>query len=196
MICNPEYGRYTMVGCLLAALVLAGCGPGGDKPKAEEQAKKVVEAPKAPAPPPPAAVPTPPAPPSPPTVAPAPAPAAPKPSVAPAPAAVPADKWVLLGRVQADFKKGRDRIAVGKSAGAFRELRVTVRDAPMELHDMTVTFGNDRQFKPSVKFNFNEKSTSGRIDLPGERRAIKHVDFVFRSPNRREGLATLILHGR
>jgi hypothetical protein len=187
-----------VAGALLAALVLAGCGQDGGKPKDGEQAKPAVEAPKTNAEAPKTAAPAVPVPAAPAAVPPPPAvPKAPAPKPkATAAAPAPAKKWVLLGRVQADFRKGRDRIVVGKGAGVFRELRVTVRDAPMELHEMVVTFGNDRKFRPSVKFFFNEKTTSGRIDLPGEKRVIKHVDFVFRSPDRKEGLATLVLHGR
>jgi hypothetical protein len=101
-----------------------------------------------------------------------------------------------LGQRQADFKLDRDRIVVGRSDGGFRELRFAVKGAPVQIYDMVVTFGNGQQFKPNVKWIFDERTSSRNIDLPGDRRAIKHVDFVARSPSRREGKATISLYGR
>jgi hypothetical protein len=101
-----------------------------------------------------------------------------------------------LGQRQANLKMDRDRIDVGRSQGLFRELRFTVRGAPLEMHEMVVTFANGSQFKPALKLHFDEKTSSRNIDLPGDRRVIKSVDFAYRSANRREGTATVMLYGR
>ncbi len=47
-------------------------------------------------------------------------------------------QWQLLGEQEVDFKNDHDRIDVKHRAGPFRELRIEVRDAPIEIHDMTV----------------------------------------------------------
>ncbi len=165
------------VGVCFAAVSITGCGPS--------------EPPKPPAPPPapPKAVAPAPAP------KPAPAPVAAAPKPAPAPAAK-QGKWELLGETKADMQRDRDRIAVGRKEGRFRELRITVLDAPLEMIEMTVTFGNDKQFKPDVRHRFAENSRSRVIDLPGEERVIKRVDFVYKTAERGGGKATVQLHGR
>jgi hypothetical protein len=104
--------------------------------------------------------------------------------------------WELLGQGEADFKKDRDRINVGRREGNFRELRVVVRGAPVEIYDMVVTFADGRTFSPNMRHRFEENSSTREIDLPGDRRAIRYVDFAYRSPNRREGRATVMLYGR
>jgi hypothetical protein len=71
-----------------------------------------------------------------------------------------------------------------------------VRGAPLEVYDMVVTFGNGEQFKPGLKFHFDERTTSRVIDLPGNRRAIRQVDFLYRTAARRQGKATISLYGR
>ena len=104
--------------------------------------------------------------------------------------------WELLGQGEADLRSDRDRIQVGRREGTFRALRLVVRGAPLEMSDMVVTFGDGQTFSPKIKQRFDENTSTREIDLPGERRAIKSVDFNYRSLNRREGRATVYLYGR
>ena len=110
-------------------------------------------------------------------------------------AAAPPGTWVRLGDRQADFKVDRDRIVVGNQ-GRFRQLQVTVKGAPLEMYDIVVTFGNDQQFKPPVRLSFEAKAMTRVIDLPGDARAIRHVDFYYRSAVPGAGRATVTLYGR
>jgi hypothetical protein len=104
--------------------------------------------------------------------------------------------WELLGERVAEFKMDRDRIEVGRREGRFSTLRVAVKGAPLEMYDMVVTFADGNTFTPNIKHNFNENSWSREIDLPGDRRVIKSVDFRYRSSAPREGRATVLLYGR
>jgi hypothetical protein len=104
--------------------------------------------------------------------------------------------WELLGEREADFKVERERIEVGRREGRFSELRVAVKGAPLEMYDMVVTFADGNTFSPNIRHRFEENSWSREIDLPGDRRVIRSVDFRYRSPNRREGRATVMLYGR
>jgi len=104
--------------------------------------------------------------------------------------------WELLGRREVDFKGDRDTIEVGRSEGKFRQLRFTVTGGSIEMRDMVVTFGDGKKFSPNLSAHFDEKTSSRVIDLPGDRRVIKSVDFVYRSTRRRDGKATVSLYGR
>jgi hypothetical protein len=104
--------------------------------------------------------------------------------------------WEELGRREVDFRGDKDRVEVGRSEGRFRQLRFTVRGAPIEMRDMVVTFGNGETFSPNLRHQFDERTSSRTIDLPGDRRTVRHVDFVYRSTSRREGKATVTLFGR
>jgi hypothetical protein len=106
------------------------------------------------------------------------------------------DGWELLGQREADFKTDRDRIDVGRREGSFRALRIVVRGAPVEISDIVVTFADGKTFSPNIRHRFEENSSTRDIDLPGDRRVIRSVDFVYRSPNRREGRATVMLYAR
>jgi hypothetical protein len=106
------------------------------------------------------------------------------------------DRWERLGQREVDFRNDHDQIDVGRSEGRFRQIEVRVKNAPIEIYDMIVTFGNDETFKPKLRHKFTEGSGSRIIDLPGERRTIKRIDFNYKSINRREGKGTVEVRGR
>jgi len=106
------------------------------------------------------------------------------------------DRWERLGQREVDFRNDHDQIDVGRKEGRFRQLEVRVKNAPIEIYDMVVTFGNDETFKPKLRHKFTEGTGSRIIDLPGERRTIKRIDFNYKSINRREGKGTVEVRGR
>ena len=106
------------------------------------------------------------------------------------------DRWELLGQREVDFRNDHDQIDVGRSEGRYRQIEVRVKNAPIEVSNMVVTFGNDETFKPKLRHKFTEGSGSRIIDLPGERRTIKRIDFNYKSINRREGKGTVEVRGR
>ena len=107
-----------------------------------------------------------------------------------------ATQWERLGEREVDFRGDHDRIEVGRSEGRFRQLQIRVKDAPIEISNMVVTFANDQKYKVKIGHRFAEGTGIRVIDLPGERRAIKSIDFNYRSINRREGRGTVEIYGR
>src|SRR6185436_3577744 len=110
-------------------------------------------------------------------------------------AAAPA-RWEVLGQREVDFRNDHDTIDVGRSEGRFRQLQLRVKNAPIEVSNMVVTFANDQTFKLPMRQRFAEGSGVRVIDLPGERRAIKRIDFNYKSINRREGKGMVEVLGR
>ena len=107
-----------------------------------------------------------------------------------------AASWERLGARDVDFKGDRDTIEVGRSEGRFKQLQIRVKDAPIEISNMVVTFTNDQKFSPDLRHRFNEGTGSRVIDLPGERRAIRRIDFRYKSINRREGKGRVEVYAR
>ena len=87
--------------------------------------------------------------------------------------------WQLLGTRIVQGKKDRDVIPVKKADGPFTKLMVVVEDSDLEMHDMTVTLGNKKAFTPEVSHFFREDQRTRAIDLPGEARNIKKVEFRY-----------------
>ena len=107
-----------------------------------------------------------------------------------------ANQWQLLGRQEVNFRGDHDRIDVGRREGRFKELQVRVNGAPIEMRRMVVTFGDNETFTPTVRPRFDANSKTRTIDLPGDRRAIKSIDFDYASLDRRQGRATVEVYAR
>ncbi len=104
--------------------------------------------------------------------------------------------WELLGRKDVSFLVDRDTVDVGRSQGAFRELKFVVEGAPVEMYDVRVVFGDGSDFSPQMRLHFAPNSVSRTIDVPGRRRIIRKIDFVYRKTSGLFRQATVSVYGR
>jgi hypothetical protein len=88
-------------------------------------------------------------------------------------------RWEKLGERKVHGKADRDVIAVGRQDGTFATIKLVVEHSALEMWDVKVTFGDGEVFSPSTRLAFGKNSTSREIDLPGQRRVIKRVDFKY-----------------
>src|SRR5437870_4278173 len=63
--------------------------------------------------------------------------------------------------------------------GRFSSIMLVVENAPVQMDDVVVTFGDREQFRPGTRLVFGPDSTTREIPLPGGARVIRRVDFVF-----------------
>lgn len=106
-----------------------------------------------------------------------------------------ADEWELLGTREVSYGADHDVIPVTAREGWFRALKIEVAEGNLELYDIKVIFGNGESFSPNVRLVFRQNSRSRTIDLPGDRRVINRVEFLYRSRLQR-GKATIRLYGK
>ena len=104
--------------------------------------------------------------------------------------------WELLGRKEVSFLVERDTIEVGRAEGRFRALKIVVEGAPVEMRDIRVTFGDGSTFHPETRLDFAENSVSRSIDLPGQARIIRKIDFLYRKTSGLFRQATVTVYGR
>lgn len=90
----------------------------------------------------------------------------------------PQPDWQHLGERRVDGSNDRDTIVVGDE-GRFTAIQIRVKRSPLVMHNVRVTFGNGQVFSPDVRLVFDENTRSRVIDLPGERRNIRRVDFRY-----------------
>jgi hypothetical protein len=139
-----------------------GSIPGGGRPRVEVYGKQVAAPP--PPPPPPAPLPPPPRP--------VPPPPAPPPQWNPA-------GWQRLGETTVDGRNDRDVLRVGLDEGRFTKLMLVAEDSDLDLYDMVVTFGNGQRFDIPTRIRFREGQRTGAIDLPGDVRGIREIEFRY-----------------
>jgi len=107
----------------------------------------------------------------------------------------PAEKWEKLGRRQVQFDAEKDTIVVGAVEGRFNAIKIDVDEGNVEMYNIKVTFGDDSHWSPDTKIEFKQGMRSRTIDLPGEARVIRKVEFWYRSELKR-GRAIVDLFGR
>lgn len=106
------------------------------------------------------------------------------------------DGWRLLGRREVDFRGDRDSIEIGRDEGRFRKLRFEVRNAPIEMYNMLIVFEDGSRRNIDFRHRFSENRSSPSIDLPGDRRTVRRVEFSYRSISSREGRGSVMLYGQ
>lgn len=90
--------------------------------------------------------------------------------------------WVLLGAETAGFIGfDKDIIKVGRNAGGFRRLRVTVKERAISLNELRIVYSSGQEDVVPVKTKVDAGSTYGPIDLKGGSRAIKEIQARYRS---------------
>jgi hypothetical protein len=115
-------------------------------------------------------------------------------ALAATPAAVRADEWQKLGSRQVSYRAERDVIVVSGAEGLFKAIRLDVDDGTLEMYNIRVVFGDGQVFSPDTRLIFREGSRSRTIDLPGNVRLIRRVEFFYRSRGRK-GIANIDLFG-
>ena len=87
--------------------------------------------------------------------------------------------WEKLGAREVDGKVDRDVIAVGRDDGRFKAIQIQVDGSALEMFEIKVTFGDGQTFEPKTRLVFDKNSRSRNIDLPGDKRVIKKVEFRY-----------------
>ena len=95
------------------------------------------------------------------------------------PAADRRSDWTMLGERSVDGVRDRDVIEVGAREGRYRRIMLVVENSALELHDVVVTFGNGTHFEPHTRHVFGPETRSSVIDLPGDARVIRSVEFRY-----------------
>ena len=90
-----------------------------------------------------------------------------------------AGEWEKLGEREVNGKVDRDTIAVGREDGRFKAIQIEVEGSALEMFEIKVTFADGQSFEPKTRLVFDKNTKSRVIDLPGDKRVIKRVEFRY-----------------
>ncbi len=88
-------------------------------------------------------------------------------------------EWKKLGERTVQGRVDRDVIQVGADDGVFTAIQVKVENSSLQMFDIKVVFGNGESFSPNTRLVFGREATTRVIDLPGEKRVIRRVEFRY-----------------
>ena len=104
--------------------------------------------------------------------------------------------WELLGVRKVNYALDRDEIMVTRAEGLFTGLQIRVKRGPVNMHRLVVHYGNGESEEVALRENFRAGGVSRVIDLPGNKRIIKKVVFVYDTKNLANRKALVELWGR
>ncbi len=105
-------------------------------------------------------------------------------------------EWRSLGSRTVSFRAEQDVIS-GLGDGRFRRIRIDVKSGDLEMFNVRITFGDGQTFSPATRLYFGDDTRSRIIDLPGESRVIRTVEFSYKSVRGgREGRAEVVVLGQ
>lgn len=87
--------------------------------------------------------------------------------------------WRLLGERVVNGRVDHDVIDVGARDGVFQKLEVRVKGSALEMYDIKIVFGNGEDMHPDTRLVFGKGSWSRQIDLPGNTRVVRRVEFKY-----------------
>lgn len=105
-------------------------------------------------------------------------------------------RWEYLGQRRVDFSRDRDEIFVTARDGVFTAIKIRVKKAPIEMHRLIIHFANGTTQEIELRQNIPAGGSSRIIDLPGNKRIIQKVVFVYETKNRSPRRAVVELWGR
>jgi hypothetical protein len=86
--------------------------------------------------------------------------------------------WTYLGKATVDGWRDKDRLTVAQGK-PFSEVMFVVAGSDVELKNIVITLGNGEKFEMPASVVFKEGTRTAPIDIPGNLRKIKSVDFAY-----------------
>ena len=103
--------------------------------------------------------------------------------------------WFKLGSRTVNYGLDHDRIMVTAKDGAFTALKVDV-NGNLNMHRMQVNYANGQSEILNLRHHFVRGRDSRVLDLKGNKRLIRSVDFWYDTKNRARRRAVVRLYGR
>lgn len=88
------------------------------------------------------------------------------------------NRWEFLGQSHVDGRNDHDRIVVN-NRGSFRALQLGIKGGGIEFQRVVVHFDNGGDQEVEIRDRITERSKTRVIDLPGDRRRIRNVEFWY-----------------
>lgn len=105
------------------------------------------------------------------------------------------DGYSYLGERFVDSSNHHDAISVDRADGRITSIMIVVENAPVEIFDIVVTFGDGQRQDIPTRLVFGPDATTRQLSLAGGARIIRKVDF-HHGNLRDQGRAKVELWGR
>lgn len=104
-------------------------------------------------------------------------------------------RWERLGTSRVDGRRDHDSIRVN-TRGSFRAIQLRVQGGDVEFQRVVVRFENGDDTEVEIRDRIRTGGATRNIDLPGDQRRIRSVEFWYGRENWGRHRPTLTLYGR
>jgi len=104
-------------------------------------------------------------------------------------------RWEYLGEANVDGGRDHDEIRVTRAKGAFRAIQIKVERGPIEFDRVIVHYSNGSSEPSEIRSVIPAGGQTRVIDLPGERRVVRGVEFYYSRARRFEHKPKVRLFG-
>lgn len=104
-------------------------------------------------------------------------------------------KWKFIGQKEAKYGPDRDVMFV-QGNDVFKALKIKVVDAPLDMMDFDIYFENGEKMNVPIQKNFRQGEESRVIDLPGNKRRIDRISFLYDTQGVMKGRANVLVYGK
>lgn len=104
--------------------------------------------------------------------------------------------WQRLGSRMVNMRGDHDEIPVTAFKGAFTKLKFKVKGAPIHVRNVRIIFGNGSDMNFKIGRKFAPGTESRVLDLPGNKRIIKKINFNYKTVPTVKGRAEVVVWGR
>ncbi|MBN2535686.1 MAG: hypothetical protein JXB88_22600 [Spirochaetales bacterium] len=105
------------------------------------------------------------------------------------------DDFKKLGEKKIGFDSDKDTLDVTASEGFFKKIIFRIKDNDVEMNKCIITYGNGDKDTIPLKWIFKENDRSRLIDLEGNARVIKKIEFYYKTIGDAKKKASIAVFG-
>jgi hypothetical protein len=91
-------------------------------------------------------------------------------------------RWVSLGQARVNGRADHDRVLINRREN-FRAIQLGIKGGTIEFQRVVVHFENGADHEVEVRDRINAGGKTRVIDLPGDRRRIRSIEFWYGKEN-------------
>lgn len=105
-------------------------------------------------------------------------------------------KWKFMGERLVNDRLDHDVIMVTAAEGSLNAIQIRVKGASIDFHKVVIVYGNGRRQEVVMSNTIGPRGASRPIDLAGDERIVRSVEFWYDANTIRGRKALVRLFGR
>lgn len=106
------------------------------------------------------------------------------------------NEWEVLGEKKINLSLESDVFKLGAKEGRYSALKFKILNQSVYIHHIKIEYGNGEEDIKLIKRKVKAGGSTGSIDLPGNKRIIKNIKFLYKTNRKAKRRATIVVLGK